>query len=119
MGEIDKSKILDVLERFPWNDLIDKMNNAVDQEIHFSPSLEFENTTNRHGLSISIIDEDNANEFYIFYKRPKLIKKLFGLIRNMDDNYLSDRPGQTISDVRDAVNALIANDLPTLEKRWA
>ena len=43
---------------------------------------------------------------------------MFGLIKNMDDNYTSDRIGQTNKDARDAVSALINDDLTTLEKRW-
>jgi len=118
MGDIDKGKILDILDRFPWTDLLDKMNGARESDIHFSPSLEFENKTNRHGLSISIVEGEKGNEFYIFYKRPKTISKLFGLVKNLDDNFLSDRTGQTNNDVRDAVIALINDDITVLKKRW-
>ena len=118
MGEIDKRKILDIVDRFPWMDLLDKMKDANETDIHFSPSIEFENKANGHGLSISIVGDENENEFYIFFKRPKMVTKLFGLIKNMDDNYTSDRTGQTSNDVRDAVTALINGDLTTLEKRW-
>ena len=117
MGEIEKEKIMDIVERFLWADLLDKMNGANERDIHFSPSVEFENKMTRHGLAISIVDEEKGNEFYLFYKRPKMVTKLFGLIKNMDDNYTSDRTGQTIMDVRDAVSALIADDMMTLEKR--
>jgi len=118
MGDIDKGKILDILDRFPWADLLDKMNGAEASYIHFSPSLEFENKASRRGLSISIVDGEKGNEFYIFYKRPKLVTKLFGLVKNLDENFLSDRTGQTSNDVRDAVTALINDDLTTLEQRW-
>lgn len=118
MGEIEKDRILDVLDRFPWTDLLDKMNGVPESAIHFSPSLGFENKSTRHGLEISIVEGEKGNEFYIFYKRPKMTTKLFGLIKNMDDNFLSDRTGQTSKDVRDAVLALITDDLATLERRW-
>jgi hypothetical protein len=118
MGEIPDEKILDILDRFPWNDLLEKMKAARESDIHFSPSIEFENKSTRHGLAISIVEGERANEFYIFYKRPKMVTKLFGLIKDMDDHYTSERTGQTSSDVRDAVSALINHDLVTLEKRW-
>lgn len=118
MGTIEKEKILDIVDRFPWIDLLNKLKAAEEKDIHFSPSLGFENKSNRHGLSISIIEGEKGNEFYIFYKRPKMVTKLFGLMKNMDDNFLSDRTGQTSNDVRDAVTALVANDLTTLENRW-
>ena len=87
------------------------MKGVKESDIHFSPSVEFENKVNRHGLCISIIDNKKGIEFYIFFKRPKMVTKLFGMIKNMDDNFTSDRTGQTNNDVRDAVTALI-NDQP-------
>ena len=118
MGEIEREKILDIVDRFPWTDLLDKMNRARAKDIHFSPSIEFENKQTRHGLSISIVEGEKGNEFYIFYKRPKMVTKLFGVMKSIDENYTSDRTGQTSKDVRDAVSALITDDLMTLEKRW-
>lgn len=118
MGEIAKEKILEVVDKFPWTELLTKLNEAEDHDIHFSPSLEFENVQTRHGLAISIVDGENGNEFYIFYRRPKEIVKLFGLLKSMDNNYTSERMGQSSADVRDAVSALIKDDLTTLEKRW-
>ena len=85
---------------------------------HFSPSVEFGNKANRHGLSISIVEDEKGDEFYIFFKRPKMVTMLFGLIKKMDDNFTTDRTGQTSNDVRDAVTALIDDDIATLEKRW-
>jgi hypothetical protein len=117
MGEVEKAKILDIVDRFPWTELLDKMNGVKESAIHFSPSVEFENKANRHGLSISIVEE-KGNEFYIFFKRPKMTTKLFGLIKIMDDNFTSDRTGQTSNDVKEALTALINDDLTTLEKRW-
>lgn len=118
MGEIGREKILDIVDRFPWTDLLDKMNAANESDIHFSPSVEFENKQTRHGLAISIVESERGNEFYIFYKRPKMVTNLFGLVKRMDDNYTSDRTGQTSNDVRDAVRALVMDDMMTLERRW-
>jgi hypothetical protein len=118
MGEIGKEEVLDILDRFPWTDLLDKMKAANESDIHFSPSLEFENKSTRHGLAISIIEEEPEPEFCIFYKRPKMVTRVFGLIKKIDNNYSSDRFGQTKEDVRDAVLALMTNDTETLERRW-
>ena len=47
-----------------------------------------------------------------------MVTMLFGLIKKMDDNFTTDWTGQTSNDVRDAVTALIDDDIATLEKRW-
>lgn len=115
MGDIEREKVMDVLNGFLWTELLDKMNETMEKDIHFSPSLEFENTTTRHGLSMSIVEDDSRQEFYIFYKRPKMVSTFLGLMTSMDDHYLTERTGQSIADARDAVTALIGGDYATLK----
>lgn len=114
MGDIDKKNILATFENIPWNQILEKMAKAKAKEIHFSPSLEIENKDNKNGLSVSALDN---GEWYIFYKRPKMLKKFFGLREKMEENYLSSRTGQTENDVRECLKALIENDLAFLEEK--
>ncbi|MEO9965475.1 MAG: hypothetical protein ABJF11_06795 [Reichenbachiella sp.] len=113
LGEIEQDKIMENFEKIPWEELLEKMKTTNENEIHYSPSLEIENKTNRNGLSVSAVD---GTEWYIFFKRPKLVKKWFGLVEKMDDNYLTDVTGQSTDDVKNCLNALINNDLEYLEK---
>ena len=116
IGEIEREKALDVFDKFPWNEMIDKMKGVKPTEINWAPSIEFENKENQHGINISIVDD--GTEFYIFFKRPKLVDRFFGLSRKVNENFTSDRTGQTIADAREAVKALIEDDIATLEMRW-
>ncbi|TLX72462.1 hypothetical protein E9993_17875 [Labilibacter sediminis] len=90
------------------------MQNAKESEIHYSPSLEIENITNNNGLSLSALD---GGEWYIFYKRPKKVKILFGLIERMNDNYVTEIHGQTEKDAKECLEALIKNELEFLDKK--
>jgi hypothetical protein len=114
MGSIEKDKIVETFERIPWNKLLDEMKLKKENEIYYSPSLEIENRDNKNGLSVSAVD---GNEWYIFYKRPKMVKWFFGLIERMDNNYLTDIRGQTEKDVKACLSALIINDLEFLESK--
>lgn len=114
MGEIEKDKIMESFERIPWTKFLEEMKLKNENKIYYSPSLEIENKDNKNGLTVSAVDE---KEWYIFFKRPKLVKKFFGLTEKMDDDYLTDITGQTESDVRDCLTALINNDLTFLEKK--
>lgn len=118
MGDIQKNKVWDVFINFPWKEYSDKMENAGDAEFYYSPTLEIENKENKNVLAISLIDIEKKAAFLISYKRPKAISKIFGLIRYIDNDYLSDTIDQTEMDVHDAVKALIQNDLKTLTERW-
>jgi hypothetical protein len=114
IGGIEKDKIMQHFESIPWTELLEKMKNANEKDIYYSPSLEIENKANKNGLSVSAVD---GTEWYIFFKRPKLVKKFFGLTEKMDDNYLTDITGQNIDDVRKCLSALIENDLKYLEEK--
>jgi len=114
IGDISENKIMETFDKIPWAEYLAKMKTAKQNEIHYSPSLEIENKDNRNGLSVSAVD---GGEWYIFYKRPKLVKRFFGLFENMDNNYLTDIQGQTENDVRNCLEALINNDLWFLEEK--
>jgi hypothetical protein len=114
LGEVEKDKIIDSFHRIPWKKLLDEMKTKKESEIHYSPSLEVENMENKNGLSVSAVD---GKEWYIFFKRPKMVKKFFGLVERMDNDYMTDVTGQTVQDVLDCLNALIRNDLDFLEKK--
>jgi hypothetical protein len=107
-GAISKDDIIETFEHFPWNQYLNQILNANQDEIHYSPSLEFENNTNKNAVIASVVGEPDDFEFYIFYKRPK----------GNDDNYMNDLTGQTKKDVIDCLNALIKNDLDFLEKKF-
>ena len=117
MGDIPEETIIDRFEKIPWSNLLKEMEGKTDDEIHFSPSLEIENKENSNGLSISAVGDPYNIEFYIFYKRPKLVKILFGLSTRMNDNYTTDIKGQTKKDVLDCLKALLKNDLAYLENK--
>jgi hypothetical protein len=114
LGEIKKDNIIEHFESIPWSEFLKKMDTANENDIYYSPSLEIENKENKNGISVSAVD---GTEWYIFFKRPKLVKKFFGLFEKMDKNYLTDITGQTIDDVRKCLKALIDNDLKYLEEK--
>jgi len=114
IGDIEKDKIMQHFESIPWSELLEKMKTTDDKNIYYSPSLEIENKANNNGLCVTAID---ATEWYIFFKRPKLQKKFFGLAEKMDDNYLTEITGQNIDDVRKCLTALINNELDFLEEK--
>jgi hypothetical protein len=49
-GSIRKEEIIETFEQFPWEDRLRKMETMKDDDICFSPSLEFINTDAKQGL---------------------------------------------------------------------
>lgn len=112
MGNIAKDKIMELFESIPWQEYLAKMDTAKENEIYYSPSLEVENAENHHGITISAVDD---REWYVFFKRPKRVRKFFGLIEKTDDNYLTELHVSTKAEASRCLEALIRNDLHFLE----
>jgi len=110
LGDIQENKIIDKFESIPWTDLLRQMESSKEDEIFYSPSLEIENKDTKHGLTISAVGKAISFEFYIFYKRPKRTKTFFGLKENLNNNYTSDKTGQTKQNVLDCLNALLQDN---------
>lgn len=117
LGDISKDDIIEKFEKTPWSDFLMRMGNAQESEIYFSPSLEIENKDTKNALSISAVGYSEKYEFYIFYKRPKKIKLFFGLKEKVNQDYISDKTGQTTQDVLDCLKALINNDTDYLSNK--
>ena len=115
-GNVEKDKIIEMFEKIPWAEHLEKMKTASKKEIYCSsPIFEVVNNDNENGLLICAID---GTEWYIYYARPrtKLVKKFFKQVEETE-TYITDAYGQTENDVRMCVKALIENDLQFLENK--
>ena len=117
LGDISQDTIIDHFEKIDWNNYLQKMGNAKQDEIYYSPSFEIENKESKNGLAISAVGDPNNYEFYIFYKRPKKVKSFFGLKEKINENYSTDIQGQTKSDVLECLKALLRNDTEYLSNK--
>ena len=117
LGDISQDTIIDHFEKINWNDYLQKMSTAKQDEIYYSPSFEVENKESKNGLAISAVGDPNNYEFYIFYKRPKNVKSFFVLKKKINENYSTDIQGQTKNDVLDCLKALLRNDTEFLSNK--
>jgi hypothetical protein len=116
LGYIEGNLVLDRFEAIPWQTILQEMKGKPDNEIYYTPSLDVENQKNKNQLSISAVGEPDNFEFYIFYKRPKTIKTVFGLLKKHVDDYVTDVTGQNREDVLNCLKALINEDLQFLDQ---
>lgn len=115
IGEIEKTEIMENFEKIPWRKLLEKMASTEESEIEFSPTLEIENMDNENGLSVCLIAEDDWD---IIYKRPKMVKRLFGLLpEKLKDDYLTEIIGNSTDEVKECLRALVNDDLEFLENK--
>ena len=113
-GKIEQEDIMAILAAFPWETYLLEMDQAEENEIYSSPSLEVENKTQQQGLVISIVGTLTAYEFYIFYKRPRALPN-----GGIEEDYCSDLTGQTLEDAKGYLEALVQGDEAYLEVAFA
>ncbi len=114
-GSIRKEMIMETFDQYPWMEKLKKITDMGEDNIYFSPSLEFENLDTTHAVSISILGDTSKYEFYTFYRRPKTFK-ILGLFKKKMDKYLSDITGQTKEDAARLLTAFLDNDYGYLEE---
>lgn len=119
-GNVTREEFRNVLQSFPWIEMLRELENAEESQVCYSPSLELIDSNTNHSLAISIVGPESELEYYIFYKRPKTIskKKWFKTIEVFEPEYLTDRTGQSEADMKDAFNSLLEGDFKMLESRW-
>jgi hypothetical protein len=114
-GSIRKEMIMEVFHQYPWMEKLEKVARMGEDNIYFSPSLEFENLDTTHAVSISILGDPWKYEFYTFYRRPKTFK-ILGLFNKKMDKYLSDVTGQTKEDAGRLLTAFLDIDYQRVEE---
>ena len=119
-GKVTAEEFINVLQNFPWLDMLRELENAEPSEVYYSPSLELVDLKSNHSLAISIVGPDSDLDYYIFYKRPKTITKTkwFKTVEVVDPEYLTERVGQSKEDMEDAFKALLEGNFELLESRW-
>ena len=76
VGDFEKDKVMELFENVPWSEYLNKMETAKEGKIYHAPGLEVDNKENQNGLYFSPVQ---GGEWGIFYIRPKLVKRFFGL----------------------------------------
>lgn len=78
---------------YPWSEqleLLDKMNQ---EDVQYSPSVRFTNTTNNISLEMTAESKDGNIFFSLWFERPVMTKILFGLLGVKEKMKLTDKWG--------------------------
>ncbi|HEV7329954.1 MAG TPA: hypothetical protein VGN63_02845 [Flavisolibacter sp.] len=117
LGALSSDAIIRHFESIPWMTYLSRMSMAREEDIYYSPSLEIANSETKEKLSISAVGESDEYEFYIFYKRHRMIKTISGQQEIISTEHITDITGQTMQDVIDCLHAFTRNDSAFLEKK--
>ncbi len=79
---LDSYKVTDIAKNYPWLKILKSMEQIPNEEINYSPSLDFTNIKDKHSLCLTAELKKGELEFSLWYNRPKSSRVLFGLLGN-------------------------------------
>lgn len=104
LGNFHRDEVLKQFEKYDWNDYLVKMDSPHSPKTYYSPSFQIYEPNSKYGLTVSLI-EDKC--WYVFFMRPKLVKRFFGLSEKMKEKYITDIRDKSEKEVREYMNAFI------------
>ena len=117
-GKVKRDRLVALFEAHPWQTELAKLNGVPDEEIHYSPSIEFENVVTGRGMVLSAIGEPDDHRFHVFYKRPKERRLLFGLIKQIDREFTTELLDLSREEARTLLQALVDRNWTLLEEKF-
>lgn len=119
LGAVPNDDLSKTFEQFPWNELIAKMKALPKDKVCFSPSLGFQLPSADQKIEISYVESRGTEHFfYLFYIRPKEVKKLFGLVKHMNTEFTSDILDQKIDDCLKLIELFTKQDFDAIEQMF-
>ena len=84
---ISSTELEDVFLGYDWNAFLVKANIGINKDIYYEPPVKFENQSDKKELSFFPAGDSNGFGVITFYTRPKKIKKWFGLVSTLQEEY--------------------------------
>jgi len=114
---LSDKEVKEMVLKYPWKELLKKLETMPKGKIHFSPSLEFTNLDNNYSFSLSAGMEKLDNfSFYIWYNRPVMKKILFGLMGEKEKFDLIDK-WFSINDSYELLDKFLMKDYRAIERK--
>ncbi len=88
---ISGKDVLKIAENYPWTQQLDLSESINQNEVYYSPSLDFKCVENERSFCLAAMyDEQKKLIFSIWYNRPKKVKVLFGLFGESEKMIVDD-----------------------------
>lgn len=112
---LSEKEVKDFVQNYDWNGILKKMNSLNQNEVFYSPSLDFTNTDNGFSFCLSALSNQKNLTFYVFYKRLVMKKILFGILGEKESFSTIDREF-TKDAAYDLLNRFLKKDYNSIEK---
>lgn len=118
--EYHAHEILKIASEYPWIEKLRITEQFKPEEIHYNPSLDFQLVNSKSSFAITANFNDKKElEFSLWYRRPKNIKVLFGLLGNKEKMVLDDRWGYDLETSLIHLNDFTTGNIEKLEQLFS
>lgn len=100
---------------YPWKSELQKMKMMKSSEIHYNPSLDFNNLKDNYSFCLTVEGEPEDYSFSVWYNRPILKKVLFGWLGEKEKFEVIDK-WFTREDSFKLLDQFLAKDYQFIEK---
>ncbi|GAA4302701.1 hypothetical protein [Nibribacter koreensis] len=117
LGYIEGYKLKQTFLEWPWEKWLHKMEVAATDDFHSSPTLNISQRDQKREMLLSALIDKGQTIFYVFYRRPKIVKSLFGLVKKHDEKYTTELLDQTKEQAAQLLEAFVNGDDAYLDER--
>ena len=78
LGEIERSKVLEIFSSFDWDDMNQKLENGNPDDFFHSPTIYFKDRENMMEVCFSLLEKAEDFKFLAFFVRHKTVKGFLG-----------------------------------------
>ena len=114
--ELNSYEVIELIKYYSWLEILKSMDNIPDEKIYYSPSLGFENLSNKRSLGITATLENGKPEFSLWYNRPVKIRPLFGLLAEKTKMKVTDKWDFTLDKAIEYYHLFLNRNYEKLER---
>ncbi|MBD3890503.1 hypothetical protein [Olleya marilimosa] len=118
-NSLSDTEVIKLITNYPWLEILTQMKSLKQNQIYYSPSLDFKSTTSKQSLCITASLENDVPEFSLWYNRPIKYRPLFGLLSEKTKVEVIDKWGFSLEDALKAYQLFLNKNYNILEQLMA
>jgi len=116
---ISSYEVLKIANDYPWKEQLNLIISMDQNEVHYSPSLDFICIENGQSFCLTAhFDNNKELQFSIWYNRPKKVKILFGLLGEKSRMVVDDYWSLDFDKSMDYLNEFVNGNYRVIEKLY-
>jgi hypothetical protein len=113
---LDEKGVLEIAMNYVWDEKLDILEDLPEDDIFYSPSIDFTNTVSKHSFCLTAMrDKNNQLEFSLWYNRKVKYKVLFGLLGKKEKMQVVDKWGFSKKDALEYLKVFLDKEYKELE----